>query len=1004
MARIKNKQLFWFASFNFVIFTTVFLGRILRDSLLFTAENGYMYFPWVLIFNAVIMTWFGGQIEQWWEKLGSKKVMLYAFGGSALVFFVAGIGLQYDPPTIVIAVFYLLSEMPIFLAMNLIWILADDYFTEQQGQRDFPQISAVGQVGIAVASLLVLSQNIDWIPTISSQKMVLGLAVLNLLLLFFSLGLIRNLKPIRPSFEFVPPTIDSAGPGLTFWQQAKADYRWAKNIRFLWLFTLATICNFILLGIFDQTLANGAVNNEIGATEFTVLLAKWTLGFGLFAAFFQWFVFPSLLDKIGVAKLNLFAPGAMLLGTIIYLLMGGDFFTPAWEKIGFDPIESFEIINILIFARICGWVAEFLFNQTLLPLVYGVLPSDKVSRGRFFVEGPVTAITNGVAGLFLLGYFTLFKTVKPGTSLSAGTDSVDAATATGFQLDLLFLIAFVAALFMLYWSYQMIPEFKKILLERLREGDDVDLEQYENEFGAVGKDTWADINDMPLRNASTIMRFAQLRGPEGLPQLLSAFKEGDDGIKAAVINALRQLNARSAFLSSVWPVLKATERPPSVELIDAMSDGAEHFGVLADLLLSFERWLESECSAECLSAIIGNVDKAGVDGSIVIQNLLQRYSELNSDRSAVRVMLELGSGKRYRQIADMMGSNGELMQLDWSKLANTSFFEHKDALDAFAFILTQCQQVDSSYGKACVSMLRRYPWLVWPLLYLVDRSLHDKSFAVPSHLKPCLAAVPEVLLDVHRESAIELESVNLFLGVLEEISADNAPEFTTIDWAAFSVFVEKLQSTAVASDNTLSLYQFIEVQLSTISIEQWDMGLVESCAKVWYACAESVAKEEFAQGITQLADKVHQKLLTVNSLVCLFDGHYSQAEYWLKRRSKQVINCYLMLISGLNPESRTVFEPGFVTKELLSGDEVRYDKALSFLQEGLPRALFNQFRDELKAFEQRLSAGQGIIPHLAEDFPKSLDSVSAQIEWPKAAQRIGDTLLLSVMNMEAENA
>ncbi|MFT4927589.1 MAG: hypothetical protein ACI8WB_003702 [Phenylobacterium sp.] len=1006
MAGIKNKQLFWFASFNFVIFTTVFLGRILRDSLLFTAPAGDQYFPWVLIINAVLMTWFGGKIEQWWETYGAKKIVIFAFGGSAFWFFVMGCWLQFDPPTWVVALFYLGTELPIFLAMNLIWILADDYFTEQQGQRDFPQISAVGQFGIVVASLLILSQSSEYLPIFSSQKMVLSLAVLNLLVLAFALGLIRNLKSIRSSFEFTPPVIDDKPVELTFLQQAKADYQWAKKIRFLWLFTLATVCNFILLGIFDQTLANGAAG-IIAAEDFSQLLARWTFGFGIFAALFQWFVFPLFLDKMGVAKLNLFAPISMLIGTFTYLVVGGDFFATVWGKLGVDPLDSLGIINILLFARICGWVAEFLFNQTLLPLVYGVLPADKVSRGRFFVEGPVTAITNGAAGLFLLGYFTLFRTTSAPVSktdiVEGSTAALEKATATGFQLDLLFVVALVTAIFMLYWSIQMIPEFKNILLERLRQGDDVDLEKYEKEFGSVDKTTWAGIDSIPLKNAMAINRFTQLRGSDGVPQLLSAFKGGDDTIKAAVIIAFKQLNARSAFLS-LWSDLKSADSPPSASLIDAMSEGAEHFGMLADLLDCFERWLEQDCSTELVSRIVQNVEKAGVDGNIVIQSLLQRYSQRKNDKAAVKVMLELGSGKSYRQIADMMDVNSELMQLDWSKLANTKFFPHEDVLDAFAFMLSQCQQVDSSYGHAVVSMLERYPWLVWTMLYFIDRSLHDKTFSMPAHFKPAMSALPHVLLKVHQDKVIDLKSVSLFLGVLDTISKDIAPEFAEVDWSAFAGFVDKVQSADVSSDNSLSLYQYFNDQLATMSVEHWDVGLVEHCIQAWYVSSVDVPKEELSSALFELSNKLHKKFTTVYAFVCLFDGHYGIAEHWLGRRSTQVLRSYLTLIAGLHPESRTVFEPSVVALALTSDDAVHYDRALSFLQEGLPRATFNTFRDELKAFEQRLLTGQGSIPYLPEGLPNALDNLSAQSLWPEVANELGDTLLLSIMNMETKHA
>ncbi len=56
----------------------------------------------------------------------------------------------------------------------------------------------------------------------------------------------------------------------------------------------------------------------------------------------------------------------MLLGAAGLLLLGTRFLTPVWRLVRFDPQS--HLLSILIFARICGWSAEFLFNQTLLPL------------------------------------------------------------------------------------------------------------------------------------------------------------------------------------------------------------------------------------------------------------------------------------------------------------------------------------------------------------------------------------------------------------------------------------------------------------------------------------------------------------------------------------------------------------------------------------------------------------------------------------------------------------
>lgn len=68
MAKRSQSPFFWFSIFNMFILMSVFMGRILRDAHLFTAPGGERLLPVVFVVNAVVITWVGSQLGDWYDR------------------------------------------------------------------------------------------------------------------------------------------------------------------------------------------------------------------------------------------------------------------------------------------------------------------------------------------------------------------------------------------------------------------------------------------------------------------------------------------------------------------------------------------------------------------------------------------------------------------------------------------------------------------------------------------------------------------------------------------------------------------------------------------------------------------------------------------------------------------------------------------------------------------------------------------------------------------------
>jgi len=408
-----------FSFLNFLIMAGIFLGRATRDSLFFI-EVGAEWLPLAFVFNAVVLvaislyfSKMSGRYEKKKHRLLYTNFLVFTIAIIAFGLFLR-ININFQYYNIIYWAFFIFCEIALFVMMRAFWFFTGDYFTEQQMKRLSPKFVGSGQIGIGLGGILTFTL----VGVIGTENIIFIWAVLVFVAIYISKRILMNIKTLQVEEKEeeveIEPEKESILDGLKV----------VRGSNYLKLFVSLTICAFVVASIFDVALASIAEDHFRGDIDgLTYFLGLITIIFGFGAAAVQFLFMSRIIRRLGVGGANLFAPSLLTLGSIILIF--------------------FYSFRGAAFSRILFLGNEYLFNQTIIVLIYNAVREEQKGKASFFIEGSIVNGTIGVAGAALLLYSLLFP------------------------LDKLGYIAFIFGAGMLIFSVLLKKEYKKILIENL---------------------------------------------------------------------------------------------------------------------------------------------------------------------------------------------------------------------------------------------------------------------------------------------------------------------------------------------------------------------------------------------------------------------------------------------------------------------------------------------------------------------------------------------------------
>lgn len=452
--RTSEKNIFFsFALYNFISYTGVFLGRSVRDALFFS-KLGEGFLPYALISNAFFMLVYGGifdKITGYFKTLKRNTIKLY-FIFSVITFIFSyilnnftldlTIPITGNLKNLIIFVFFIFTEILFFTLINLVWVLADSYISESMGQRLNPKIIGSGQIGITIGGLIAVlipqffNLDISFLIYIISFFVFINIFIVQIIY--------KKCKQLpEDNFEkFFENTEIIIETKTNFIKELISNFKTIAKYKYSLFFAIITVFNFTAFAINDYMLTSRATNANIDENLLTSYLGWFTIFFGLICALFQFTSITSIIKKIGIAKTNLLGPLILTISMFILVLTSLDSFSliNQWISEKIDTNPTMILFFIMAGVRFAGYVVEYLFNQTLLPSIYGALPEEDKGTIRSTIEGPLTQSIIGLTGLGFIVYELCFE-----------------------NLDILIIFGLICASLMLYYSYKLIPEYKNIL-------------------------------------------------------------------------------------------------------------------------------------------------------------------------------------------------------------------------------------------------------------------------------------------------------------------------------------------------------------------------------------------------------------------------------------------------------------------------------------------------------------------------------------------------------------
>ncbi len=367
-----------FSLLNFLIMSGLFLAKATRDSLFFRYAGADML-PFMFVINAVSLTALSIWLSRVEARFQVKWLLVVAVATTMVLGSAFGVAFGlFELESLHVAwffVLFVLCEAAVFLLIVLYWSFTGAFFLPKHSERLFPKFVGSGHLGTTTGGLLALLLA----PTLGTSAMLLvwgGLLFCGLVVIAW---ICNSVKTIESEDDPLPM---AEGPAEDEDVGFLVGFQTIFKSRYLKLFTFVTVCAFFLGSVYDFALADTAA--EFFGDDLdrqTAWLGGITIGFGVAAFFIQFFVITRLIRWLSVEKVNLFAPGLLAVGAIGL----------SWYSFAAAAMARFLYLT-----------NEFVFNQTLIQFIYAVVPDDQREKARYTIEGGVTNLSIGLAGLFLL--------------------------------------------------------------------------------------------------------------------------------------------------------------------------------------------------------------------------------------------------------------------------------------------------------------------------------------------------------------------------------------------------------------------------------------------------------------------------------------------------------------------------------------------------------------------------------------------------------------------------
>ena len=565
---------------NLVLGCGLFLGRTARD-VLFISKVGVEYLPYAFLLNALIVFLVGNKVVAFFEKFDLKRGLVYAIGVGLLGALIFAAGAFLVPESSLnekIFYFALFSffEIPYLLLLGAFWNLVSASYTDRKLDSLSPFLISGAHAGTAVAGVIAIALSM---AGFGAHFLLMAWGVVFLTALPLGLRATRTM----------PEEIDEEELG----DESTATIAEALKRPYVKYFVWVTFLVFFVSSIIEFSLAD-TFTNVIKGTEAQLarIMGVIYLAFGLIASIVQPKFIGWLFRKIGPGASIVVAPVALLVAGVSLLTYYG-FATAA-------------------IARGLFLVNEYLFNQTLLPFIYGAVPRRERNTARAFIEGTIPNVALGSAGLFLL--LTQFSS---------------------FQMHWLGQVTFLAAIVIMVLSHLMRREYDE--LGRLR---------YRSYQGDASGEIWEVVAEAGESCAINKM----------VKQRLS---NGSDDQVLVLLNLLADSDFNPAF-DDLLPALHRPSATVRVAALEVLAKGPVSGGTLRSVTNEFAATktfrLTDEGTLGSLEKIFQKAGRQGEFARYAAPLLDEKELSLKSRALVARALLRYGDLTNIGDVLEMIES------------------------------------------------------------------------------------------------------------------------------------------------------------------------------------------------------------------------------------------------------------------------------------------------------------------------------------------------------------